>query len=256
MDIQCYICHENVRIPVRFICFHCKQVPNQPSCNSMTRVCLSCAREYLQLNKRRSERITTRKCLTCPARVRCADLCASNAYEKDYILMKYDERTDYKCFHEHDGCTFKGTQNQLNYHTQNCPYRIISCRLCKMYFPANTEQDHNRSCQQRRQCSQCGDFIAYTEMISHYDVVHQFKPCHYCNHFIHTDQYNDHHKICPYVPHECIYCKDLVQKCQMTQHLYFHIIARQHDINNYNQLINNAVQDVQKLLNECQKYNA
>ena len=123
-----------------------------------------CAREYLQLNKKRNDRVFSRKCLTCPAMVRCTQLSAVNSYEKDFFMMSHDRKEDYHCFHESEGCHFQGTQNKLDHHIQSkCMYRTISCRYCQLYYQAHEDTNHVPECPHRFQCFTCLEYVPIQE---------------------------------------------------------------------------------------------
>lgn len=252
MNIQCCICHESVRVPVRFTCFPCKTPPGKPSCNSITRVCLACAREYLQLNKKRSERTTYRKCLTCPATVRCSNLCAMNSYEKDFLMMSYDQRDDYQCFY--DQCPFRGTQNDLDHHTQSeCPFRIVSCRLCKSYYQAKDEVNHIPACPERFCCFSCQNYVPFQEQKEHY-MGHNLKQCRYCSQWVQCDVFSQHNSVCPDRPHDCLYCHKSLQRQKMYDHLVGHVDFFYKIIMQNNNTNNDLLQMIPVLLQECKKY--
>lgn len=252
MNIQCCICHDHVRVPVRFTCFPCKTQPGKPSCNSITRVCLLCAREYLQLNKKRSDRTTHRKCLTCPAQVRCSTLCAINSYEKDFLMMTHDKREDYKCFH--DDCSFKGTQNGLDHHIQTeCPYRIISCQYCKLYYQAMEETTHITTCPEYSCCFYCKKYIPKQEERRHYKE-HNLQNCRYCYKWVHNDVYIQHKNTCPEKPYECVYCHKNFQRKHIYDHLVEHVDLFSKIISQNNHTNNELLRMIPVLLHECKKY--
>lgn len=253
MNVICSICQDNARVPVRFTCFPCRSEIG-PSCNSISRVCLMCAREYLQLNKKRSERILYRKCITCPVTVQCSKLKAIHSYEKDYFIMSHDQRKDYPCFHDRQGCIFKGTQNELDHHIQTeCSFRIISCRLCKSYYQAQEEQQHVYSCPQRFCCFHCEEFIPLYEEKEHY-LSHDLKKCIYCHRWIATSLLEQHIIQCPECPRECIYCNKRVQKQQMYNHIAGHLDLFQKIIIQNNNTNNELLSRIPLLLEECKKY--
>lgn len=251
-DIQCCICHENVRIPVRFICFPCETLPGQPSCNSITRVCLLCAREYLQLNKKRSGRITYRKCLTCPATVRCASLSAVSSYEKDFFIMSRDPKEDYSCFY--DLCSFRGTHTCLAHHIQtDCPFRTISCRLCKTYFQAMDEDKHIQSCPERFCCFCCHQYIPIHEEMDHY-LEHDLKRCNHCHQWISKPLLLQHNDVCPECPCACVYCNKNIPRIQMHNHLIEHVNVFIKTIMQNNAYNNEFLRLIPFLLQESKKY--
>lgn len=255
MNVQCCICHDNVRVPVRFICFPCKNEPGQPSCNSINRVCLACAREYLQLHKKWSDRVYSRKCLTCPVMVRCSQLSAINSYEKDFFMMSHDEKQDYPCFHDHRGCNFQGTQNQLDHHIQSeCPYRIISCRYCKSYYEAKEDEEHVYHCSRRFRCFSCLQHVPVQEEKEHYLHQHQQRQCIYCKHYIHVNTYDNHATECPERPQECVHCHEVIAKHAMYDHLIEHVCSCEQTIHHYTNAISVVSAQISQLVKESQKY--
>lgn len=255
MNVQCCICHDSVRVPVRFICFPCKNEPGQPSCNSITRVCLACAREYLQLNKKRDDRVYSRKCLTCPAMVRCSQLSAVNSYEKDFFMMSHDGKEDYHCFHENEGCHFKGTQNQLDHHIQTeCPHRTISCRYCRLYYLALEEMDHVPECPQRFQCPCCLDYVPLQEEKEHFLKQHHKRKCSHCRCYTPVHIYEQHISECPERPQECVYCHERVARQVMYDHLVGHVLSCENNIRHYTNSIGVLSTQISKLVKECHKY--
>lgn len=240
---------------MRFTCFPCNNEPGRPSCNSITRVCLVCAREYLQLNKKRSERVHTRKCITCPATVRCANLQAITSYEKDFFMMSHDYKEDYPCFYDKQGCSFQGTQNKLDHHIQSeCIFRTISCRLCKVYYQAHLEEDHIISCRERFCCFHCEEFIPLREEREHY-LSHDLQKCHYCHQWISCSTFEQHCRNCPECPRACIYCHNQnIPKRQMYEHLVNHMNLFQKIIIQNNNTNNELLRMIPVLLDECKKY--
>lgn len=255
MNIECYICHEDIRVPVRFTCFPCKNEPGQPSCNSITRVCLLCAREYLQLNKKRSERTFSRKCLTCPATVRCSELCAINSYEKDFFMMSHDPKNNYPCFYETDGCDFQGSQNNLDHHIQSeCRFRIISCRYCWAYYPATNEKTHVSQCPNYFQCLYCAEHVPVSEEKEHFLKIHKQRQCAYCQRYIGSHEYDKHACECPERPHECVSCHLPIPRRRMYDHLIEDIVSCEQTIRHHTNAISVLSDKMSRILKESQKY--
>lgn len=252
MNIQCSICHESVRVPVRLTCFPCDVKPGQPSCNSITRVCLCCAREYLQLNKKRGDRIAIRKCLTCPATVQCAHLSSYNSYEKDFLIMSLDTRDDYQCPHE---CSFQGTQNNLNHHLHSeCPRRIVFCKLCRAVYPAEDENAHAAVCPERFCCVKCNEHIPIYEQKAHYQDMHDMQKCRFCHELVESNGFSAHYEACPERPRDCPQCGRPVARCQLYDHMVAHIEGFQKIITQNNKTNTELLQSITLLLSECQKH--
>jgi len=202
--VQCPICLEQARVPVRFTCFPCtreKRLMNtRPSCNSITRVCLLCAREYLQLNTTRNDRVPTRKCLLCSSTCHPSRLNASSAYEKDYLLMELDPST-LTCHR----CSFVGTHHELDEHySRSCPERMEYCFPCRNYFKHN-DNDHKDICPNYIFCDSCGDYFHADKFEMHVQRAHEKQFCLTCNQWF--DLVDDHASAtCPYRFVRCSLC--------------------------------------------------
>lgn len=252
MNVQCFICHDAVRVPVRLTCFPCESKPGQPKCNSITRVCLLCAREYLQLNKRRGERVSTRKCLTCPAIAHCANLSSINSYEKDFFIMSLDTRDDYPCFHD---CPFRGTQNDLDNHIHaECPHRSVFCKLCRAVYIAKDENAHIASCPERFCCAHCHEHVPTYDQKAHYQERHNMQKCSYCNELVESSHFSAHYEVCPERPRDCPQCYKPVPRCQLCDHMIAHIDSFQRVIAQNNKTNTDLLHAITLLLAECKKY--
>lgn len=221
VTITCPICLDPARVPVRFTCFPCVRDMSRPSCNSITRVCLMCAREYLQLNQPRHERDATRKCLICNATCSPSMLNATSAYEKDYLIMSLDTIQRFSC----SKCPFEGTHHELDHHyCTTCPERYEHCRTCRRSFQAS-DQGHKMRCPEYIECSECREYIHIGIMYDHYLVDHQMEYCAYC-----TDWYKvetNHPVHCPKRFVECLECHKFVRYCNRQNHIRNHFIQYQ-----------------------------
>lgn len=170
--MECAICKEYVRVPVRFKCFPCDRNVYEPTCNSVLRVCMHCAREYLQLNQPRHKRAPWKRCLLCHEQTSPALLNAKTAYEKDYLLMSLDKRTDIPC--PYDDCIFQGNQNELDRHMRmECPYRITFCNNCRLFYVSEQWTSHRDVCKGWQSCGICKEFLPRRELAEHQWSVHR-----------------------------------------------------------------------------------
>ena len=253
----CLICHEDVRVPVKFTCFRCPKqnsTPNLsigPSCNDRIRVCMKCARNYLQLNKAPGERDSNRKCLICDTRVNLSALTsASSCYEKDYYSMGNDSCADYLCFHSEKGCEFKGTQNELDRHMQTtCQYRTTSCPCGSLYRVCDAQQ-HFSSCARYRLCPDCDTYVLYTDFPYHLRDNHSKMICPHegCNKIMSRDSFNVHKDKCLYRTLTCPRCSQRVPAKLYSTHIMKHIRACQQDIRDYMEGIDKATREMDKLI--------
>lgn len=224
MDETCIICYQRVRVPVRFICFPCKHTHGRPTCNSMIRVCLMCAREYLQLTKYRYERDNQRKCLTCPAKTVLYRLNATNAYEKDFLMMRNDSCADYSCFNSEKGCNFHGTQNQLDNHNQNdCEYRIVLCLHCRLTYQFNEKEEHYLICEGKKTCDHCEKRIVKSDYLYHLKNDHNMTTCYYCDLSILVSELSHHLENCLDRPYRCDECRRIMVYRLKDTHLKQHL---------------------------------
>lgn len=220
---ECAICFETAKVPVRLICFPCKTTPGRPSCHSLTRVCLLCARRYLELDKPRNQRAYTKRCLTCTSTVRPSTLNASKAYEKEFLLMRFDgeKGNEYECSYVPDGCTYRGTQLQLDVHMgTECLFRTMSCEFCKTYFVAHQQEQHLHQCTYCTTCKECGKRVGITKVEQHLKEVHQLVPCEDCHQYVkETDMERHRNELCEYRSLLCMLCMTSVPFCHWKLHL-------------------------------------
>lgn len=228
IDINCLICHEPVRIPVRFICFDCPPSPAKQTCNDTIRVCLTCARAYLELDKPKNERIPQRKCLICPTTTEPRLLNADSAYAKDFLLMSMDSKK-YPCVHSTDGCGFTGTQNDLDRHLRSeCPYRILFCRgkNCKKIILAKDKETHRRyDCAGYRLCGMCDEVFRVQQFQDHLRTAHQYKDCQFCSNCEHPSKLQEHEQQCPQRYGVCRFCHHPIRFMDYPAHLEQHQAA-------------------------------
>lgn len=226
----CLICHEDVRVPVQFTCFNCPTNNRDPSCNDFIRVCMMCARDYLELNKVPRERKGSCKCLICNTRVNPQNLSgAGSCYKKDYCYMRLDSRTNYPCFHSEKGCEFTGTQQQLDNHIQTtCQYRMTSCPCGTLYRVCDIEQ-HRASCHYYRLCPDCDRYVLNTDFKSHLFENHSKMICPYegCNKIMTYVSIDIHTKKCEYRTVTCSICSLTTTRALLIQHSRQHIETEQ-----------------------------
>lgn len=244
---ECSFCLEDVRIPVRFRCFPCVPNLSGPSCHSIRRVCLLCARTYLELNKEASNRSTRKKCPTCPSVTNCRRLNASNAYEKDYRMMAEDPRTDYACFHKDKGCAFVGNQMDLDKHMKTCDHRTVSCRDCHDMFPMTFEKQHEQTCPHRFSCRICEERIRVVDATSHFMNAHQSTLC-VCDEFVSLDRIAFHRsRECPRRRIRCEECGHEVYAMNRKTHLTVHLTSAVKAVQEAQALVNRQVEKVKRL---------
>lgn len=242
--MECGICLSWMRIPVRFICFRCEATTGRPTCNSMFRCCLLCARTYLELNKVRSDRTSYKKCPLCPCKVDPRTLSAKNAYEKDFVLMDLDSRNNHRCIHEE--CSFTGSQLDLNRHiSSECEYRLVNCCECKSaYFPFLQRDRHVSECTQYLSCPVCAERVP--KRVYEYHVVqqHRYERCSDCGIFV-PPMHN-----CPNKMIVCKFCHSRVAKTYNKEHLQKHVVTFQRKIMEISEVLSIVTKDLKEALED------
>lgn len=229
MDIICLICHDPVRVPVQLTCFPCQRGDGGKSCNDMTRICLECARTYLELDKPFFARRTCIKCLTCDATTNPYNLKTEDAYRKDYLFMSLDAKTDYQCFH----CAFSGSQSDLEKHVHSdCIYRYTVCNgrgdegRCCLPYRVCDRKEHQSKCPFFTFCTQCEDYVPKDEYSSHIQIQHSHRQCLYCQASfpIDSEEWCTHVVECEWRPILCKLCTNRpVRRKEYLAHLQSHI---------------------------------
>lgn len=173
MEVECSICKDHVRVPVRFRCFPCSNKQNgTSSCNSVLRVCMTCARDYLQLNEPRNNRDRWKKCLVCDCETTPVTLNAQMAYEKDFLLMSLDPRKDLDC--PYDDCDFQGGQNELDRHLRDdCHHRLKYCHDCRRFYVFQNYEKHMIFCKGWQICGLCEMAVRNRNLTKHLRERHK-----------------------------------------------------------------------------------
>lgn len=186
----CTICMEIVFLPVEIICFDCFK-ENQISCSSFTRCCRKCAHNFLQLDTDSFEREFVKRCFFCPGLTHPRFLNHSNAYRKDFILMKQDMNI-YQCIYCNQ---VQGTQIVIDRHLD------LDCLKVPMQWS-------------------CGHITTREEKLGHVKFCRYHSKCHYCEDYFSSQElkahlFNDHNLL------ECLLCKTIVPRLLMSHHMSF-----------------------------------
>ena len=253
---ECLICHEEVRVPVSFTkeCFGCPQRKGQRWCYSTVRVCVVCARKYLQLNLPVKSRETSKKCLVCPKR--CNPqliLSADIAYEKDFSYMSMDSKV-YPC--NHSSCSFRGTHHDIETHLQEtCEFRCKICIHCKVMYQACHELEHRQHCPHYCLCihSDCEEYVLRTHFHSHLYDAHHTKMCRHegCHQLFpkDTDELSVHEeRECPQRTVPCSFCPSVCTMSNYKVHLGQHIVSQQTTISKCIEETNHAHSQLERML--------
>jgi hypothetical protein len=239
-DVECSICLQQLRVPVKIKAFNCPRTRGKPSCNDLKRLCLCCARKYLYLNIPVRSRPTSAKCLFCPTTCDPRDLNADLAYEKDYMLMSLMTRKDYPCFHSELGCSFTGGQHEVDHHITNvCEYRTTRCQCGTFHTVINTP-DHYQNCRYYRQCPCCKDWKHVDVIFRHIETDHHSKFCMYCHKIHPLRTIAAHQQTCTMRPVSCEICHNHVMYSRMGEHLMSHVSTASQEMKNCMQQLKNA----------------
>jgi len=242
--IECRICFEPPVIPVYFVCFPCDASRVGPSCNSITRVCLTCARRYLELDVPKKQRCTEKRCLHCQTVVNPRLLNAFSAYKKDYLLMTMDSRV-YDCIH--DGCDFVGTQIENDHHIRSdCPHRLMYCHGCRGHCKANRMDLHiQKECQGYANCPHCQERILQKMMNQHMCDAHKLRCCHSCQRWMDESRLDFHaQEECPFRFVKCTYCNVFIMSFDLCNHYRLElewITSERLKLNEQQQMIQNSI---------------
>ena len=230
--LLCYICHNDVRVPVFFEskCFPCPKNRGKRSCHSTLRTCVVCARTFLDLNKPRAERKEWVKCLLCPTVCYPQKLRGDDAYTKDFSYMSLDKRADYPCFHEDRGCAFKGSQNELDRHLQEaCDYRFTVCR-CGCFHRIVDGPAHSAVCPFFTVCKVCQVCVLNEQYDDHLRSVHDLMACRHIGCDMLTPSADlERHMVsqCEYRSVFCLQCQGYQRRCDFQAHLQQHVEQNQ-----------------------------
>lgn len=204
-NIECFICLQPVCVPVRIIAFRCAVQISKPGCHDIQRACLSCARNFLQLNMNYTKRTDEIRCPFCPVKCNPRFLNAIKSYKKDYLMMSILTNKTI-CPNNVDGCSFEDTQSEMDKHLQSeCPFRYQKCS-CGEYIKTVDIPDHAASCTECEKCTICERYFQKRGILDHLERAHKVRPCPYCQQGISIGCSDQHQQICSERPVHCEYC--------------------------------------------------
>lgn len=255
VQVQCCLCLDEVRVPVKIKAFRCPKAPGKPSCHDVNRVCLICARNYLHLNTFPAiSRPDAKKCLFCPTTIDLRYLNAQKAYEKDFMLMSLMPRKDYPCFHSELGCVFTGSQNELDRHMQSeCKYRMTKCE-CGVFHKVIDGPQHYQQCQFYEKCSFCLEWINTSDIDAHL-TNHKAARCCYCVKIFPDAVLVGHKERCPDKPMNCELCHKFIFKKQMGDHLMSHVNKGSQEVQSFVRQLANANDFLKAAIHALGKFN-
>lgn len=233
--LECRICLGGCVLPVMLTCFPCSiPRPNTgPGCHSLLRVCMRCARRYLQLDRAPHHREARKRCLLCRSRVDLPSLASdgSDVYIKDYLLMSLDPGISHPC--PYAPCTFRGSQMEIDAHLRSdCGHRPTLCDGCGAHVPLCERDLHIRTaCPGYTACEICEASILRTAWMAHRSQAHGQAPCAQCGLPITVDPHKNNiqedidtvmmrhwQTECPFRPVQCRYCGETLWACHLESH--------------------------------------
>ena len=197
----CEICFNVCKIPVQMICFPCWD-SNHKNCNSIKRFCMSCANKYLEFHYPEYLRSRTKKCVYCTEYVDLMILNKKNCYNIDYLTMSFDTSV-ITCIN--DGCTFKGSQNDILRHLELCTYSIQLCKGCHIEVLQKDMSLHMNDCPHYIQCLICKLYCLRDNEYNHHLLnCHNLAQCMYCTQTVLSHNLSTHSlDECEYRPVQC-----------------------------------------------------
>ena len=211
----CYICRENVFLPVEIICFKCYK-KNELHCNSYIRICLECSIKYLEISKNRYDRKDIVKCLLCPETVNPKLLKRDESIRIDFLTLK-DDKEIYMC----PFCNnYEGTSLNIYKHLNECPFYFRQCCCGTIVQYQINYKYHLYFCSKHKQCKDCEEFIHIDSFNLHMQQEHEKYLCKFCfNYYIDLDE---HINKCENRYVNCFYCYTSMQYNRYEQHLIEH----------------------------------
>lgn len=213
----CYICQNEVYIPVELICFPCYK-RNSIHCMTYVRICVSCAFPYLQLDKSLQDR-TNVKCLFCSKFCDTKQLTLENSFVFDYLKIRE---------HQVSGSAMcplclKIISTNITEHLKNdCPHYYEQC-VCGRVSTREWMSLHKRYCQKYHQCSLCKEYVEKSEFELHCFQKHDLLLCERCGQYISVHDFSFHvHHSCSKRLVQCDFCPEKIYFPEYEDHLLEH----------------------------------
>jgi hypothetical protein len=214
----CYICQNEVYLPVELVCFPCYD-RQKIHCLTYVRICVSCAIPYLQLDKSVEQRESV-KCLFCSKSCDTKKLTLDKAFVFDFLLIRGDG-------HSNNGhyCPFcfRIISTSITEHIRTeCPQYYEQC-ICGRSTTREWSCLHKRYCCQHHQCSICKEYIPKKKFELHCFEMHDLLLCEKCGQYISVQSFSNHvHHSCPNRIVQCSFCTESVPFAKYESHLMEH----------------------------------
>lgn len=182
--VECNMCGDIATLPVKGVC--CSNTKTLPP------GCLTCVREYYELNKKPDERSTKMKMswsgCGCSINLRNngADFYYTHCYELDQIINILGKSRCYhpECNKEFETCAelrrhLNGTARKDDKHG-NCPEAFTKCKYCGEFDRRKIiEGEHYKKFHATIMCNVCKMSINFSDAINHYNMhnseIREFK---------------------------------------------------------------------------------
>lgn len=212
----CYICQNEVYLPVEITCFPCYQ-RNNIHCFTYVRLCISCAISYLHLNKSVEDR-TNVKCLFCSKHCDTKILTTNNSFCFDFWQIRENNFSEGVC-----PFCFKIVNTNLPDHIlKTCPYFYEQCS-CGRVTTKECMSLHVKYCTHYIQCKICRQHIKKFDFELHCFDHHDLFLCEPCGQYIISDDYFSHRNYrCPKRNISCEFCDKEIQFSEYEEHLLQH----------------------------------
>ncbi len=212
----CYICQNEVYLPVQIVCFPCYK-RNKIHCFTFVRMCVACAVPYLQLDKSVEDR-TNVKCLFCAESCDTKLLTTENSYCYDFWLIRESRGANSIC----PFCVKIIESNVTDHIRESCPYFYEQC-ICGRVTTKEWMGLHIKYCSHYIQCKLCQKHIKKLDYEFHCFETHDLLLCEDCGQYIQAGEFASHslHR-CPHRMVPCDFCREKVKYCDYEKHLLQH----------------------------------
>ena len=212
----CYICQNEVYIPVEVTCFPCYE-RNKINCFTYVRLCVSCVIPYLQLNKAIEDR-TCVKCLFCSEKVDTKILTTQNSFVFDFIQIREKQLLEGMC-----PFCFKMIQDNIVEHIkEECCNYYHQC-ICGRVTTREWLSLHQRYCSEYEECPLCKKVLEKKQFELHCFEEHDLLLCDKCNQYVKINDFSFHTNYqCSQRLISCNFCNERIPFPLYENHLIEH----------------------------------
>ena len=182
-----------ISVPFDVVCKICQCVMNEPVRANGTTYCRLC---YLSQDKFSS----SDKMLP---------------YHPDLEIAAKIQKLECYCYYRPDGCEWKGTVEQLDYHFEECQYKIFKCQYCETFYQLKDQQTHTSECIME-QCK-CGKVLRREAIQEHRSICSKYITCAKCYLRIFSSDFENHINTCESI--YCLICEESFQQSSHVNHI-------------------------------------